>query len=147
MKNYFPQKKCLLSDLVAFRAKSEVITSPAENRYKIGFISIENRIAIKTGNSSANCVISVTTVSGSTNISSSSLIDLIPWLCNWVIERFEEWSKAKFKSISFQMIDSALNQDRIRTDNYSIDRFILPFELLIYSTLFLVETAQIKFES
>lgn len=87
MKNYFPQKYCLISVFDAFLAKRDTIESSNENKYKIGFIPIEKPIAINIEDISSEEVISLMTVSGSRNTSSSSLGDLIPEDCNWINDR------------------------------------------------------------
>lgn len=104
MKNYFPQKYCLISGFEAFLAKRETMSSPAEKIYKIGFMVEEKPIAIKTGVISLGSEISLISVSESLKTSSSSFEVLIPLLCNWVMERCVAWSKEKFKFISFQFV-------------------------------------------
>lgn len=99
MKNYFPQKYCLISSFEAFLAKSDTIESSIVKIYKIGFIEDEKPIAIKTGDLSSRVVISSIVESGSKNTSSSSLGDLIPIDCNWTKDRLDEWLKVKLKSM------------------------------------------------
>lgn len=109
-------QKFLISSVVALRAWRETNLSLNSKIYKTGMDAWQKPTFKKTGNSSPGLVISYNFELLSSKTSSNQTVDLMPTLCNSVMER-NEWSN--FISMIYRLIKPEENQilREIQTDS------------------------------
>lgn len=100
-------QKFLISSVVALRAWRETNLSLNSKIYKMGMDAWQKPTFKKTGNSSPGLVISYNFELLSSKTSSNQTVDLMPKLCNSVMER-NEWSN--FISMIYRLIKPEENQ-------------------------------------